>query len=81
MICGTILVVAGLGYICLGTLALVALCRANGHGEDVFVRACSRCGQRLLNAEKVRGFCCHCASIPPRHRAGREVEAIGEQSP
>ena len=74
-------VVAGIFLGAFATVVLLSFCTANRGGEDVFVSACSHCGQRLLNAEKTRGLCCHCASIPPRHRAGGEVEVIGQHSP
>ena len=61
---------AGAAVATVAVVALLALCRAARDPERVL---CSRCGQPLLTAEKVRGFCCHCAHWPD---LDRETETI-----
>ena len=64
--------IAGAALATVAVVALLALCRAAREPERML---CSRCGQPLLTAEKVRGFCCHCARWPDLNR-NRETETI-----
>ena len=63
---------AGAALATVAVVVLLSWCLAAREAERFL---CSRCGRSLLNAEKVRGFCCHCASETNIH-LNREAETI-----
>ena len=63
---------AGAALATVSVVVLLSWCLAAREPERVL---CSRCGQPLLTAEKVRGFCCHCARRRDLN-PNRETETI-----